>query len=291
MSAQDRGWGPGWPNCQRAKIVPVTVNGVSFPGGVRREVYDLFVAFLDDFNRTVEPLEDGWCWGFACRPIGGTRTPSNHSWGLAVDVNAPRHPLGASGTFTSAQARQCRRLAAKYGLRWGGDYTSRKDEMHFEFMGTPADAARLIRTLGTAGAATPEDDDMLTHGQQDPEGTVGPVTAWQHLLNRYLAAARLPFDGDGASYGQGKLLDPDGAFGDLTVRAGQKVLHHAQTDGPLGHPVYPDAAKVTALTQAFAVDALERLLHPDQPEQIGSHSHGKTYATKDHQHEVTGTAR
>jgi hypothetical protein len=29
----------------------------------------------------------------------------------------------------------------QFGFRWGGTYSSKKDAMHYEFMGTPADAA------------------------------------------------------------------------------------------------------------------------------------------------------
>jgi hypothetical protein len=32
-----------------------------------------------------------------------------------------------------------------YGFRWGGDYINRPDAMHYEFMGSVADAARLTQ--------------------------------------------------------------------------------------------------------------------------------------------------
>jgi hypothetical protein len=41
-----------------------------------------------------------------------------------------------------------RALATKYGLKWGGDYVNRKDEMHFEVNLNPAKAAALIVKLG-----------------------------------------------------------------------------------------------------------------------------------------------
>jgi hypothetical protein len=41
-----------------------------------------------------------------------------------------------------------RALAKKYGCIWGGDFRSRKDEMHFEIALTPAKAAALIEKLG-----------------------------------------------------------------------------------------------------------------------------------------------
>jgi len=41
-----------------------------------------------------------------------------------------------------------RALAKKYGLRWGGDYLYRKDEMHFELDLMPEKASALIIKLG-----------------------------------------------------------------------------------------------------------------------------------------------
>jgi hypothetical protein len=40
-----------------------------------------------------------------------------------------------------------RALAKKYGLRWGGDYRTRQDEMHFEIAVSPAAAIKLIKRL------------------------------------------------------------------------------------------------------------------------------------------------
>jgi hypothetical protein len=38
-------------------------------------------------------------------------------------------------------------LAKKYGLKWGGDYRNRKDEMHFEIELSEAKVAALIGSL------------------------------------------------------------------------------------------------------------------------------------------------
>jgi hypothetical protein len=39
-------------------------------------------------------------------------------------------------------------LCVKYGLKWGGNYSGRKDEMHFEINLNAAKAAALIKKLG-----------------------------------------------------------------------------------------------------------------------------------------------
>lgn len=80
-----------------------------------------------------EPVLDDW--GFAYRPIRGYATGlSNHSSGTAEDLNATDHPLGRDGTFSEVEVVQIHRFLERYQgcIRWGGDYRSRKDEMHFE---------------------------------------------------------------------------------------------------------------------------------------------------------------
>lgn len=194
--ADARGWGTGWPNCQAEKFVDLeilsrqgrivrfpahrvtSVNGeavfeeeVGFPGGARGEIHELVEILLRVSEvRGYINLQPGWCWGAACRPIknpDGTlsSTPSNHSWALALDINAPENGFGASThTIPTAMAR----LWNEYGFRWGGDYSGTKDWMHFEFMGTPADAramtAKALRELGDEveeAEMTPEQEAVL----------------------------------------------------------------------------------------------------------------------------------
>jgi hypothetical protein len=99
------------------------------------------------YHERVERLDLGqWDeWGYALRPIvGGTSGYSNHASGTAMDLNAVQHPLGvaASRTFTTAQlTRIRRRLRFLRVLRWGGDYRTRPDAMHWEINASP-DAVR-----------------------------------------------------------------------------------------------------------------------------------------------------
>lgn len=145
MSASDRGWGPGWPNCQYNKWVTITLsNGQKLV--VRGEISFLVKGLCEETMRRGYGLVEGWNWGAACRAIRGTQVPqvaSNHSWALAVDLNAPKNPMGS--TLITDMPRWMPELWADYGFRWGGTYTRRPDAMHYEFMGTPADAARLTK--------------------------------------------------------------------------------------------------------------------------------------------------
>lgn len=113
----------------------------------------LLVLFAELFHRLVEPIRDPGCWSYAERLVrGSSSSVSNHASGTAIDLNAPRHPLGRRGTFTPAQTREVRRLVALTGgaLRWGGDYKGRPDEMHFELnttnIGLVLRATQALRT-------------------------------------------------------------------------------------------------------------------------------------------------
>ena len=111
----------------------------------------LLVTFAAEFNEHVEPIEGGGLddWGYCFRQVrGATDKLSNHSSGTAIDLNATKHPLGAVGTFTSMQTVLIQALSKKYGLKWGGDYKNRKDEMHWEIDLTPEKASALIIKLG-----------------------------------------------------------------------------------------------------------------------------------------------
>lgn len=184
LKADQRGWGPGWPNCQTSKWVPLEVLSLSggvvrfpnhevvdgkyvervdLPGGVREEIHDLVVILLHESERRgYINLHDGWCWGGACRAIKTssgtlTQTPSNHSWGIALDLNAPENVFGGSThTIPVAMAR----LWNQYGFRWGGDYSGTKDWMHYEFMGTPDDA-RQMTERARAELGEGEEDEMF----------------------------------------------------------------------------------------------------------------------------------
>lgn len=91
------------------------------------------------FDAKIERLDLGvWDdWGWAVRPIRGQTTGySNHSSGTATDLNATRHPRGVSikSTFTTSQIAAIHKRLEFYdgAIRWGGDYHSTPDGMHFE---------------------------------------------------------------------------------------------------------------------------------------------------------------
>lgn len=99
---------------------------------------------LEDLD---EPLLDDW--GHAYRPVRGFSTWSNHASGTAMDLNATDHPLAVDHTFTDREELAIHRRLRLYDgcIRWGGDYQTRVDAMHFE-INRPLDACeRVARRL------------------------------------------------------------------------------------------------------------------------------------------------
>jgi peptidoglycan hydrolase-like protein with peptidoglycan-binding domain len=117
---------------------------------------------------------------------------------------AARHSIGSYAS----------RMAARYGFRWGGDYTGRKDYMHFEFMGTPASAAVLAHGLRPTAGGRP----TLPGGGLRRGSSGEPVSWLQRRLNQ-IAGAR------GHQVLGGRPLAVDGQFGEQT----DKVVKVFQT--------------------------------------------------------------
>jgi len=88
--------------------------------------------------------------GFFCRPVTGGGTWSQHSYGLAVDINPVQNPYvrgpvvvpsngqvgrdpAVPGTITAGDVVV--RAMRSAGMTWGGTWTSLKDWMHFSLNG------------------------------------------------------------------------------------------------------------------------------------------------------------
>jgi hypothetical protein len=133
------------------RITSYLVKGTSRKLKCAESVGPLLAAFAAEFHTLIEPIDEGTFddWGYAFRMVrGSTDRLSCHSSGTAIDLNATKHPLGKVGTFPAEKVPMIRALAKKYGLKWGGDYKGRADEMHFEVEVNTAKAKALIASLG-----------------------------------------------------------------------------------------------------------------------------------------------
>lgn len=136
---------------------------------LRGDTWDVFDYLCRRFDAEVQPIRKAASWGYSPRNIiGSFTTLSNHASGTAIDLNADAHPLGATGTFSAAQVARIHSILTDCVvdgvpvIRWGGDYSGRKDEMHFELNlmsngNSPAKLAALASRV-RAGLSTPSAD-------------------------------------------------------------------------------------------------------------------------------------
>lgn len=152
----------GWPaSADRAVIniqtisVPVRAGTLKIP--LRGEAAPALTSMLQWWDANIEPITLGsglGTWGYNYRTVRGySSTLSNHASGTAIDINAPKHPLGARGTVPADKVAAIRAKAASLGLRWGGDYSSRLDEMHFEVNTAPPASAVSYSEAKAAGSS------------------------------------------------------------------------------------------------------------------------------------------
>jgi len=250
-ATSQNGWSAG-----SSAVVPLdtlSVGAATFPAGVRRgDVHVVLGYVARRFDREVEALVRGWCWGHSYRVISGSTSLSNHSSGTAIDLNAPRHPLGKSGTFTATQRSHIRSILNSCNgvVRWGGDYSGRKDEMHFEINVRPGDArlaalAKRIGDGGGGGGGAPAPAPIAwTTVKRGASGF--RVTAIQHLLRQH-----------------GYSLTVDGAFGP-TTQSRVISFQHAKglaADGVVGPTTWSAlVATVKRGSSGQAVVAAQKLL-------------------------------
>ncbi|MFZ1627029.1 MAG: M15 family metallopeptidase [Candidatus Moraniibacteriota bacterium] len=112
---------------------------VGFPLGNMAPV----AAFAWDDNRSMAANN---CVGFHFRNKTGKEELSWHAYGRAIDINPLQNPYMRDGVILPAGARHdpfhrgtCDghslpvHLFKAHGFTWGGEWTSMKDYMHFEF--------------------------------------------------------------------------------------------------------------------------------------------------------------
>jgi hypothetical protein len=146
----------------------------------------LFEGFLNEISAKGYKVSGVGGYTFRCTssnggwdcPSGDPDDLSNHAWGLAIDMNAGTNPIRSytgEGGRTACQTpiqtdlpRWVIQTAEKWGLYWGGygwstgcqtvetkRTTVYRDPPHFEFRGTPAQAAAIAAFNGANSPSVP----------------------------------------------------------------------------------------------------------------------------------------
>lgn len=215
-------------------------------GGIKATLRkgDVSVVMLylaERYHKEVEPLRKSDTGSYNPRSIVGApgSSISNHASGTAMDFRWNDHVLGKSGTFTAKEKAALRKILNFLDgvVRWGGDYSGRKDEMHFEInasasrVAAMADKIRKSRSAAQPVKAKPKPTTAST--TKVTTATVGlmkkgdkgnDVKSLQRDLNRIFPAYKAT------------PLDVDGDFGPSTEDAVQEFQSRTglKADGVIG---------------------------------------------------------
>lgn len=197
-----KGWGPGYPNCQPGNIRSHPL----FVPGVHTEIWDLTNMLVAEMRGRGFDFVSPGCWGYGCRGTKNSsgnvgKTPSFHSWGLALDINAPLNPFGNDRQNTQLGKDNMlwvTGLMHDYGFFWLGPPIG--DWMHYSFCGSPADAKAMTAKARKDGLGI-----MLTDAQKK---TLDRAEAFLGAVQQATSAAT--FAGAGTRVGNATKSVEDG---------------------------------------------------------------------------------
>lgn len=185
------------------------IRDVQVPNGVLAgDVAYVFRWLAARYDRRVEKIVKGWCWGWFVKVIEGSSTISNHSSGTAVDINAPANPMGQGTTkrsMTPAQIAECHKLEDESDdvLRWGGDYVSRNDPMHWEIVGSRAAVRQFVAKQKGANPAPVRKVEWVRISVNMPVLKQGDDDAKMDGYNRITRIQRIVGADDDGIWGKG----------------------------------------------------------------------------------------
>lgn len=147
------------------------------PVTVDERIIEALQGMDDVLRRWKYSPRKGETGGYNCRRITGGTGYSLHAYGIAVDLNSRSNPYGPRliTDMPRAMVEEILALRTKSGAavwRWGGNYRTNKDAMHYEIVCGPADLSsglttgrspagqeddvlRIIKTTSTGGAVAP----------------------------------------------------------------------------------------------------------------------------------------
>ncbi len=136
------------PPCDFTKRTLTMHSGATLRGltSLAFEAFQALDGVMRTFNYVPRANSPGaWETGaYNCRKITGGSGFSLHAYGIAADINARTNPYGKAliSDMPFAMVAAIKGIKTKQGIpvfRWGGDYRSIKDAMHYEVVASPAE--------------------------------------------------------------------------------------------------------------------------------------------------------
>lgn len=114
-------------------IASIKINKVAAQS-LRTVLDEIWVAAEHNQDKIDKMGMDVFSGDWSIRQARGLRMMSMHAYALAVDFNAPLNWLGKSESNTLFKPESTPvRIFKKHGWTWGGDWTKRRDAMHFQY--------------------------------------------------------------------------------------------------------------------------------------------------------------
>lgn len=235
------------PACQFEKRTLTMYSGATLSGlnVVAFEAFQALDAVMRS-HRYVPRANSRSAWetgAYNCRKITGGSNWSLHAYGIAVDINAKTNPYGKTlitdMPFAMVEAIKAIKTKGGVGIfRWGGDYRTNKDAMHYEVVASPQEMRAGV-AWETVSIEPPNRNDPRTWPTLR-KGDKGPSVEKLHEL---LTDAGFPEVNEGRTLGaktdqavrdyqMSRKLDVDGIVGPQTWTALLKDLPAVSKDEP-----------------------------------------------------------
>ncbi len=192
------------PACDFTKRTFTMYSGATLRGlnSVALDAFQALDGVMRTFNYVPRANSLGaWETGaYNCRKITSGNGYSLHAYGIAADINARTNPYGKAliTDMPVAMVMAAKGIKTTEGaqvFRWGGDYRSVKDAMHYEVVASPSELAAGI-DWASVTAEPPNQNDPRTWPKLR-KGDKGPSLT---RLNELLEAAGFP-DTNPTSFG------------------------------------------------------------------------------------------
>lgn len=240
-------WGPA---CERKLTVVTLHSGARI--SVAADAAEAFRALDEVMHAFAYAPRSGDTGAFNCRPITGGTAFSLHAYGIAADINWNSNPYRKDNRLVTdmpkAMVDGIKAIRTEEGaqvFRWGGDYNTVKDAMHFEIVASRTEVAAGI-DWATVRQEPPDPKDPRTW----PVVQLGDRGLAVAELQRRLVAAGFAADIDARlgpdseevleAYQRSRGLDVDGVCGLQTWTALLTDQPEVDAvDSPVKHEVRP----------------------------------------------------